>query len=75
MRRITSYSADDTEPASIKGIATAADSVNVSFKSSYSGNTGRATIKKISSNEIQWIIRRNPQGEFHIPMNVTLTKQ
>ncbi len=66
---------DVTDIPSIRGTATAADSVNVSFKSTFSGKTGRATIKKIGPNKIQWIIKQEPKGEFHIPMNVVLTKQ
>lgn len=66
---------DATDLPSVRGTAATVDSVNVSFKSCYSGKTGQATIKKISATRIRWIIKQEPKGEFYIPSNVILTKQ
>lgn len=65
----------DGDAISITGTIGKADSVLVVFKSSFSGKTGRAVIKKLSATQIQWTIRQEPKGEYYIPTNTILTRQ
>lgn len=68
-------SVDDSDPATITGTASGADSVIVTFKTTVSDKTGQATIKRISATQITWNITQEPEGEYFIPMTATLTKQ
>jgi hypothetical protein len=68
-------STDASDSVTITGIASKADAVNVTFRSTFSGKSGRATIKKISATQIKWAITKEPDGEYFIPANVILTKQ
>ncbi len=68
-------SVDDSDPATITGTASEADSVNLIFKTTVSDNPGQATIKRISATQIKWTITKEPEGEFFIPSNAILTKE
>ncbi len=65
----------EPDEVSITGTASNADSVSVSFKSSFCNKTGRATIKKISPTKIRWIIRKEPAGEYYLLSDVVLVKE
>lgn len=56
---------------SIKGTVVA-DSVVVSFFSSYANSWGKAVIKKTSNTQIHWKIIKDPNDAFYIPLECTL---
>ncbi len=60
---------------SISGTLIDPSTADVDFKSYYSFLSGKATIKKLSDTQIEWVITQKPQGEYFIPDSVILTKQ
>lgn len=47
----------------------------VSFTSAYCNKSGRATIRRISSTQIEWKIITPPNGDYYIPNIDTLTRE
>ena len=60
---------------SITGTVADSNKVTIDFKSFFSGTTGKATLKKISATQIEFIIIEEPEGEFYLPDRATLTKK
>ncbi|MEI6754689.1 MAG: hypothetical protein WCK78_16170 [Paludibacter sp.] len=51
------------------------DSILVVFTSAYSMKNGFAVIKRVSDKQIEWKIKKKPDGEFYIPTGTILIKE
>jgi len=63
---------DATKPT-IQGTVDGA-SINLSFTSTFSLAKGKAVVKRIDNNTIEWTITKVPSGTFYIPKHVILKR-
>ncbi len=73
--RIDCSDDEDESETSFAGVLINNETINIDFVSSYSGTVGKAKLKKINSNKIEWKIIEKPDGIFFIPDSVVLIKQ
>lgn len=66
--------ADDSIKSTIHGTVNGA-SVYISFTSTFSLTKGKAVVKRIDDNTIEWTITKAPDGLFYIPKHVILKRE
>jgi len=65
---------EDTTKPTIQGTVDGA-SINLSFTSTFSLTKGKAVVKRIDNNTIEWTITKAPSGIFYIPKHVILKRE
>ncbi len=64
----------NSSDVSINGTVKDSNMVTIDFKSYFSGSSGKAALRKISTTKMEWKIIEEPKGEFYLPDSAILTK-
>jgi hypothetical protein len=64
----------DTSEITIRGAVNSLGIANVTFKSGYANNSGKATIK-LTGNKLEWTVTQEPKGEYYIPKHAILSRE